>query len=627
MAIVIPDSISSKASEGEKTLYYTLRDNLPDDYLVWYEPRVNTLYPDFIILSPTLGLLIIEVKGWYTGNVTRANDNFFEITYRRNQKTFTESQQSPLRQSHYYFTEVQYAFKQYNILIQSDGDYKGKLVFPTGYGAVMSNMTSAQAKQENIYDFLPQPQVAYREELLKWSEFSDRDLIYRLKEMFKVRFSFPPLTEDQMETIRGILHSETKIKEVPATEASVPEGAELPSSSSIIKSLDFQQEQLARNLKGGHRLFCGVAGSGKTLILLSRAKYLSQTEPDSKILILCYNITLAAYLCSLLAYDSSGEYKNIEVLNFHVWAKKVLGRLPNPKVIKENYDQHLGTILSDRLDELEEEKKYDSVLVDEAHTFDPSWLKCCKQALKDPEEGDLIIVSDASQRLYKRPKFTWKSLGIKAQGRRTKKLNKNYRNTQQILAAAWALIEAIPEESDSDFSFPTVKPDFALRSGKLPKLQIEESPSQEIKSAVEIIKLLQKRGYEPQDIAISYRHKAKSDEAKFEELISQLNQSEIPTYWVTETHEKKYNYDSQKQGVRILTSLSSLGLEFKVMIIIWAQKYANACSNDLQLAIQERRQLYVAMTRAQEELYVFGSGQTPLIKELVNSEHFDLISI
>ena len=128
--------------------------------------------------------------------------------------------------------------------------------------------------------------------------------------MFKVRFAFSPLTDDQMETIRGILHSETKIKEVPATPASVPEGAELPSSSSIIKSLDFQQEQLARNLKGGHRLFCGVAGSGKTLILLSRAKYLSQTEPDSKILILCYNITLAAYLRSLLYDDKVKSNEN-----------------------------------------------------------------------------------------------------------------------------------------------------------------------------------------------------------------------------------------------------------------------------------------------------------------------------
>jgi hypothetical protein len=622
MAIVIPDNISSKASQGERMLYYTLKDNLPDDYLVWYEPRVNTLYPDFIILSPTLGLLIIEVKGWYAANVTRANDHFFEITYRRNQKTRIESQQSPLRQSHHYFTEVQNTFKQYAVLTQSDGDYKGKLVFPTGYGAVMSNMTSAQAQQENIYDFLPQPQVAYREELLEWTEYSDRDLINRLKEMFKVRFSFPPLTDDQIETIRGILHSETKIKEVPATQESVPEGAELPSSSSIIKSLDFQQEQLARNLKGGHRLFCGVAGSGKTLILLSRAKYLSQTEPDAKILILCYNITLAAYLRSLLHNET--QYQQIEVLNFHAWAKKVLGRLPNPQMIKKNYDEHLGTILIEHLSSLREEEKYDCVLVDEAHTFDPSWFKCCKSALKNPEDGDLLIVSDGSQRLYQRPQFSWKSVGIKAQGR-TKKLKKNYRNTKEILTTAWTILDIAQEDSEIDATFPIVKPEAALRSGKLPCLQISDSPEREIEAAVQIVQSLQYQGYNSKEIAITYRDQTKADEKRFSQLISHLNQKGIEAYWVTKTDETKKQYNTQTPGVRILTDLSSLGLEFKVMIILWVQKYANACATDLDRACQERRQLYVAMTRAQEELYILGSGQTPLIQELSQKKQFELI--
>jgi len=624
MAIVIPDNISSKASEGEKTLYYTLRDNLPDDYLVWYEPRVNTLYPDFIILSPTLGLLIIEVKGWFAANVTRASDHFFEITYRRNQKAFVESQQSPLRQSHHYFAEVQDTFKQYRVLTQSDGDYKGKLVFPTGYGAVMSNMTSAQAQQENIYDFLPQPQVAYREELLEWSEFNDRDLINRLKEMFKVRFAFSPLTEDQMETIRGILHSETKIKEVPATQASVPEGVELPSSSSIIKSLDFQQEQLARNLKGGHRLFCGVAGSGKTLILLSRAKYLSQTEPDSKILILCYNITLAAYLRSLLHNDQSGKFNEIEVLNFHAWAKKILGRLPPPRGSQsEQYDANLGQALWDYLSSLHEDDKYDCILVDEAHTFDPTWFKCCKTALKYPEDGDLLIVSDGSQRLYQRSQFSWKSVGIKAQGR-TKKLKKNYRNTKEILATAWTILDTAQEDSEIDATFPIVKPEEALRSGKLPCLKISDSPDREIEAAVQIIQSLQHQGYDSKDIAITYRDKTKADEKRFSQLITHLNQRGIEAYWVTRTDETKKQYNTQTSGVRILTDLSSLGLEFKVMIILWVQKYANACATDLDRACQERRQLYVAMTRAQEELYVLGSGQTPLIQELAQNKQFSV---
>ncbi|MFM6054205.1 MAG: nuclease-related domain-containing protein, partial [Sphaerospermopsis kisseleviana] len=61
---MIPPSIPDKASKGEKRLYSILKDRLSDSFSVWYEPRIDDRYPDFIILSPDFGLLVIEVKGW-----------------------------------------------------------------------------------------------------------------------------------------------------------------------------------------------------------------------------------------------------------------------------------------------------------------------------------------------------------------------------------------------------------------------------------------------------------------------------------------------------------------------------------------------------------------------------------
>jgi superfamily I DNA and RNA helicase len=43
-----------------------------------------------------------------------------------------------------------------------------------------------------------------------------------------------------------------------------------------------------------------VAGSGKTLILLSRAKALANRMQAHRILVLCFNVTLSAYLRSTL---------------------------------------------------------------------------------------------------------------------------------------------------------------------------------------------------------------------------------------------------------------------------------------------------------------------------------------
>src|SRR5699024_12079903 len=76
-------------------------------------------------------------------------------------------------------------------------------------------------------------------------------------------------------------------------------------------------------------LIRGVAGSGKTLILASRAKLLAKQHPDWKILILCYNISLASYIQlmihhmiqepdDLFDYDFSEDRKSTRLNSSHV---------------------------------------------------------------------------------------------------------------------------------------------------------------------------------------------------------------------------------------------------------------------------------------------------------------------
>jgi len=623
---MVPDSMPSKASAGEKRLYRILKDELPDDCYVWYEPRVSGLHPDFIVLGPTLGLLVLEVKGWSANQIISANHQVFEIKYEAERP---ERQQSPLRQGKGYLDALLNKLKQYPILTHLDGDYQGKLAFPVGVGAVMTNITAAQARDENIYPLLEQPQVAYRDELMEWDGLGEREMMRRLESMFTTRFRFLALTNDQISTIRGILHPEKAVKEIPATSKSVPARVKLAPDSSVIVTLDIEQERLAADIREGHRLFYGVAGSGKTLILLSRAKYLANRLLTTRVLVLCFNITLAAYLRSLIHDESQNPiYKErIEVVHFNGWARKILGKLPNPKFVTGDYDEVLGEQLLEAIINLRLEQKWDAILVDEAHTFSPSWFKCCVAALKDPENGDLMIVSDGSQSLYERCKFTWKSVGIKAQGRRTKKLFQNYRNTHEILSAAWSILKPIAAElgeDKDDATFPVVEPNAALRNGSRPLLYVATSREQEVQSAVQQIKKLHQSGYEPRDIAIVYRHKGKNDQL-FDGLIQRLNDCSVGAYWVTEADEYKLQYSTKVPGVRIITALSSLGLEFKVILILWVQQFANCHATNQELAARERRQLYVAMTRAQEQLYLFGSGNVPILDELRQNQHFEVM--
>ncbi|MEN8444165.1 MAG: 3'-5' exonuclease [Cyanobacteria bacterium J06555_13] len=628
MAQMIPETIPSKASQGEKLLFKVLKERLPDNFLVWYEPTIKRLLPDFVILGPAFGLLILEVKGWYAGTVELASHDFFQVRREREGKTKIESHANPLKQGHGYFSTVASKMAGFPLLCRPDGNYQGTLAFPIGVGAIMSNITAAQSQEHALYTVLEQPAVAYRDELLDWSAFSSGELIARLKGMFKTDFAFPPLTDDQVSTIKGLLHPVTIVREVPAISSSLPPEVEepLPVHATRLLSLDLEQERLARTMRPGHRVISGVAGSGKTLILLARAKALANSLEQRRILVLCFNIALASHLRSLLHSDSRNpQYKEcIEVLHFHGWAKSFLKKLPSPRPFKtdEAYNQHLGEKVLARLQKLPDEKRWDAVLVDEAHTFDKSWFPCCVAALQDTEEGDLMIVSDRNQGLYKRREFTWKSVGVKAQGR-SKKLAQNYRNTQEILSAGWDVLK--PSKAKADSAFLAVKPSAALRRGTMPAFHLARSKSGAIEQALAQVQVLCEAGYSLSDIAIVYKYKSQREAEDFQRLLGQMDAKGMKPYWITADAEAKRTYDSQRPGVRIVTALSSLGLEFKAVLLLWVEQFWGCFDKDVAKAEGDRRQLYVAMTRAQDELHLFAGGQTRIVQELRDSGHFLLL--
>ena len=96
----------------------------------------------------------------------------------------------------------------------------------------------------------------------------------------------------------------------------------------LLKVMDMQQEQLARSLGEGHRVIHGVAGSGKTLILGYRCLYLAKVL-HKPILVLCFNITLAARLRSIMEDKEIND--RVHVYHFHDWCGEMLKRYHIPK--------------------------------------------------------------------------------------------------------------------------------------------------------------------------------------------------------------------------------------------------------------------------------------------------------
>ena len=97
MAEMIPDRLPSGTSAGERKVFALLQQ-LPDDVVVYYEPVVANRYPDFIVIIPNVGLLIVEVKSWYPNTIVQANN--LDVTLQvRGQ---SEKTKHPIRQARDY---------------------------------------------------------------------------------------------------------------------------------------------------------------------------------------------------------------------------------------------------------------------------------------------------------------------------------------------------------------------------------------------------------------------------------------------------------------------------------------------------------------------------------------------
>ncbi|MBR2611157.1 NERD domain-containing protein [Desulfovibrio sp.] len=66
MATMFPADVTSFLTSGEEATYSFLqRTARPDGkFLCWYAPDIEDREPDFILLSPDCGLVVLEVKDW-----------------------------------------------------------------------------------------------------------------------------------------------------------------------------------------------------------------------------------------------------------------------------------------------------------------------------------------------------------------------------------------------------------------------------------------------------------------------------------------------------------------------------------------------------------------------------------
>lgn len=92
----------------------------------------------------------------------------------------------------------------------------------------------------------------------------------------------------------------------------------------MVKMILTPTQMDATKATGEHILIKGVPGSGKTTVLLAKLEKILETETNVKILFITYNNTLQKYINDYLFSMVDSKSKNVDVLTYHKWAKKML---------------------------------------------------------------------------------------------------------------------------------------------------------------------------------------------------------------------------------------------------------------------------------------------------------------
>ena len=596
MAKLIPalSSVTSKMTAGERRFAQRLESHLEDDYLCWYGVPVGSrgLQPDFLVLNPRRGLLVLEVKDWKADTIQAIDRFSVTLNIDGRQKHAI----NPLEQAKQYAQTLKDALEQDPALVSDPGTpYQGRLAFPWGYGVVLTNISRRTFSEAGLENVIPADRVICQDEMVESVE--PEAFQSRLWGMFGVTFRCL-LTVPQIDRVRWHLFPEVRIKQGTFDLGPTPEVSTIPD---IVRVMDLQQEQLARSLGDGHRVIHGVAGSGKTMILGYRAQHLAKiiTKP---VLVLCFNVALAARLEHMMA--EQGLKEKVSAKSFHAWCRQqlVTYQVPLPEEGRAFWDGLVEAVIRGVNRGQIPRAQYGAVLIDEAHDFEPAWLRLIVQMV-DPESNSILVLYDDAQSINQSRsglRFSFAEVGIQARGRTTI-LKINYRNTAEVMNVACRFAREVlsAKEADED-GIPLVVPETAGRRGEKPKIRRFLDAGRELAYIATELRAFQRAETPWKNMAVLFRTKQQG-----ERLAQYLMRAEVPV-----TLERRFK--AAEDAVKLLTLHSSKGLEFPVVFIPFLESMPYRMTD----IPGEAKLLYVGMTRATDHLVLTHHGDSRFVAQV-----------
>ncbi|MDH0725931.1 UvrD-helicase domain-containing protein [Stutzerimonas stutzeri] len=241
---------------------------------------------------------------------------------------------------------------------------------------------------------------------------------------------------------------------------------------------------------------------------------------------------------------------------------------------------------------------FDYIVVDEAQDIGVQQLRFLA-AIAGNRANALFFAGDLGQRIFQTP-FSWKSLGVDVRGR-SRTLNINYRTSHQIRLQADRLLG--PDVSDVDGNVESRKGTISVFNGPEPTICSYADVEAESQAVGVWLQQCSTSGVLPQEIGVFVRSDSELSRAQTAVKAAGLQGRVLGKDMATE-----------EGFVSITTMHLAKGMEFRVVAvmacddeIIPSQMRIDTAADEAELTEiynTERQLLYVACTRARDQLHV-----------------------
>ena len=363
VATVDPYDYAAEVLEGvigHKTLefYNRLRESCGLSYDVYFRPKINCDVVDFVLISKSKGILLINV----------CNDiSLFEDEYKRIE------------------TIKEYLFGVHLKRIKID-----TITVPRTFNCIKTALyfpyNTAQEVEEKINELNIKKNAELREKAK--SEYKDKDYYAYL-----YRFTNESKLGNELNRINSAefrySYYEEFVNLISARWHSYRDG-------DLNFHLSKEQKSIVRDNNTRLRVK-GVAGSGKTQVVANRAVE-QHIRTGECVLIITFNISLVQYVRMRINQVPADFAPNMfEIVNYHQFFKSKANQYACEKVNSLADFDNPEYFYPYR----ESIKKYKSIIIDEVQDFKEQWLQLIINSFL-AEDGSVSLFGDGEQNIYER---------------------------------------------------------------------------------------------------------------------------------------------------------------------------------------------------------------------------------